>query len=137
VLRSPSGEVVDSVGPQLLSSQELDILPMVNRFVLGYDGKEARFAWECFELECGSTAPLPVRVVAVGRRKMRKHLGLLCLGLGLGFPGLGSRLVGPVAGLISGSVGLVFRSASGSSVFSRPDLVEVPTVTSMEVNEQI
>ena len=57
---------------------------MANRFELGYDGKEARFAWDCFELEFGLPALLPVRVAALGRRKKRKHLGFLCLGLRLG-----------------------------------------------------
>ena len=80
--------------------------------MLGYNGKEARSAWDCFELECGIPAPLLVRVAALGRRKKRKHLGILCLGLGLGKLGLGC------PGLVSGSVGPVFGSVSRLSVIS-------------------
>ena len=122
-LRSPSGEVVNSLGPQLLLSQEIDLLPMANRFMLGYDGKEACFAWDCFELECGISAPLPVRVAALGWRKKWKHLGLLCLGLGLGKLDLG------FPGLVSGLVG----SGSGSSMISRPDLAVVLMVVDKQI----
>ena len=89
VLRSPSGKVVDAVRPQLLLLQELDHLPMASRVVLGFVGEEVHFEWDCFRLECGILVPLPVRVAVSDRRKKRKHLGLLCLGLGrlgLGFP---------------------------------------------------
>jgi hypothetical protein len=66
-------------------------------------------AWDCSEVENGFSAPLPVKVVALGRRKTRKYLGFLCLGLGLGKLGLGFP-------------GLVFGSGSGlvSVSFSRP-----------------
>jgi hypothetical protein len=53
--------VVVSVEPQRLSSQELDILPMENRYELGINGRDVRFIWECFELECGRPVSLPVR----------------------------------------------------------------------------
>jgi hypothetical protein len=96
---------------------------------LGNDGKEAQSAWECFELECGQPVSLPVRVAALGRRMKRKHLGLLCLGLGLGkfglgLPGLAFGSVGPDAESGSRSVGPVFGSVSGWSVCSRPVLME-------------
>ena len=102
----------------------------------------ARSAWDCYKVENGFSAPLPVRVAALGRRKKREHLGFLCLGLGLGFPGLvsgsGSGLVsvsifGSVFGLGSESVGPISKLVSGSSLFSHPDLAEA----SMVVDEQI
>jgi hypothetical protein len=113
--------------------------------MLGYDGEEVRFAWDCFELECGIPTPLLVRVAVSGRRNKRKHLGLLCLGLGLGklglgFPGLGFGSVGLVAGsvgLCHGLVGPVFGFVSGLNVISCPDLAEVLMVSSMVVDKHI
>jgi hypothetical protein len=78
---------------------------VVSNFELGYDGKEEHSAWDCFEMESGFSSPIPVRVTALDRRKKRKRLGFLCLGLGLGKLGLG----------YPGSV-------SGSSVIFCPDL---------------
>jgi hypothetical protein len=82
--------VEDLVGPKLMSSQEIDLFPVACSFELGYDGKEERFAWDCFEMESGFSLPLPVRVATLARRKKRKRLRFLCLGVGLGKLGLGN-----------------------------------------------
>jgi hypothetical protein len=123
VLRSPAREAKELVGPkQLLSTQELDLFPVASSFEWGFNGKEERSAWDCFEMEYGSVSPLPVRVVAgfdgpipvrlavSGTRKKMKNLGLLRLGLGLGkmgmgFSGLGAGLVGPGRWSGSGRLG--------------------------------
>jgi hypothetical protein len=110
---------------------------MANKIVLGYDGEETHSAWDCFEMECGFSAPLPVRVATSGRRKKMKNLGLLCLGLGLGkmglgFSGLGSGSIGPGLGSVSKSSALVLGSDSRSNVISS----RIP-VSSKVVNEQI
>ena len=52
VLRSPSGEAVVSVGPKLLSSQEIDLLPMANRVEL-----MVRAAWDCSKVQNGCSVP--------------------------------------------------------------------------------
>ena len=123
VLCSHSGELVEAFGPQSRSSQEINLLPMANRVELGYEGNPG--VWECLELECGTLVTLPVRVADLGRRKKRKHLGLLCLGLGLGklglgLPGLVSRSVGLDSGIVSRSVRPVSGLVSGS-VWPDPD----------------
>jgi hypothetical protein len=59
-LCSSSDEVAVSVGPHLLSSQEIDLLPSANRFELGNNGKDARTTWEGLEWECGRPVSLPV-----------------------------------------------------------------------------
>jgi hypothetical protein len=139
VLRSTSGEVVVSVGPQLLLSQEINLLPMANRVEL-----VVRSAWDCSKEDNGFSAPPQVKEAALGRRKKRKHLGFLSLGLGLGklglgFPGFvfrsGSGLVfGSGSGF--GSVGPIFRLVSEPSVFSHQDLAKASMESSMVVNEQ-
>jgi hypothetical protein len=146
VLRSPSGEAVVPVGPQLLSTQEIDFLPMANRVEL-----VVRSAWDCFEVDHGFTVTPQVKAVALGRRKKRKQLGFLGLGLGFGNLGLGLSgfAFGSGPGLVSNSVfGSGYRSAfglgsrsvvpiSGSDIgsiaFSRPDLAE----SSMVADEQV
>jgi hypothetical protein len=84
VLHSPSSEAVVSVGPKLFSSQEIDLLPMANRAELVVCA-----VWDCSEEENGCSVPPQVKAAALGRRKMRKCLGFLSLGLGLGKLGLG------------------------------------------------
>lgn len=86
-LRSPSCEVEESVGPQLLEEsvgpQEKDLFPVASCFELGYDGMDARSAWDYYEMEnvilssmlCSSS---PVKVAALGRRKKLKWLGFIC-----------------------------------------------------------
>lgn len=82
-LRSPSCEVEESVGPQLLSLQEKDLFLVASCFELGYDGMDARSAWDYYEMEnvilssmlCSSS---PVKVAALGRRKKLKWLGFIC-----------------------------------------------------------
>ena len=87
VLQSPSCEVVDSVEPQLLLPQEIDLFPVARSFELGYDGKEVRSAWDYYEL--AFPLSLPVKVVAKGKRKKKKRLGLICDKLDRILSGLG------------------------------------------------
>jgi hypothetical protein len=84
VMHSPSGEAVVSVGPKLFLSREINLLTMVNRAELVVCA-----TWDSSEEENGCLVPPQVKVAALGRRKMRKHLGFLNLGLGLGKLGLG------------------------------------------------
>jgi hypothetical protein len=142
VLCSPSGEAVVSVGPQLLSTQEIDLLPMANRVKL-----VVRSAWDCSEVDNGFMATPQVNAAALGMRKKRKQLGFLSLFLGLGNLGLGllgfvsgsgsCSVFGSVFGSVSMLVGLiswlVIGSVFKSSTFSRLDLAE----SSMVVDEQV
>ncbi|KAE8009038.1 hypothetical protein FH972_005496 [Carpinus fangiana] len=66
VLCSSSGKVAVSVGSQLLSSQEIDLLSRASRFELGNDRKDARTAWDCFEMECGHPASVAVPEAGLG-----------------------------------------------------------------------
>jgi hypothetical protein len=108
VLRLPPREAVVSVGRKFISSQEVDFLPMANRVEV-----VVRAAWDCYEeWECGTPVALPGKVADLGRRKKKMHLGLLCLGLGLGkwglgLPGLGAGSIGLDSGIVSGLVGPV------------------------------
>jgi hypothetical protein len=83
VLHSPSGKAVVSVGPKHFLSQEIDLLLMANRAEL-----VVHAVWDCSKEENGCSVPPQVKVAALGRRKMRKCLGFLSLGLGLGKLGL-------------------------------------------------
>ena len=49
-LRSPSYEVEDSAGSQIFLSQEIDLFPVASSYELGFDGKEERSAWDCYEM---------------------------------------------------------------------------------------
>ena len=112
------------VGPLLISSQKIDLFPVATSFELGYNGKEVRSTWDCYELEIVFLPSLPVKVAAKGRRKKKKRLGYICdkldlilIGLGLQPNGkrarvgkLGLDLIGSDFGLVSG---LVSRSVSG------------------------
>jgi hypothetical protein len=62
-------------GLPLLSSQEIDLFPVASSFELGYDGKDVRSAWDCYEMEIALPMSLPVKVAAMGRKK-KKRLGL-------------------------------------------------------------
>ena len=79
----------DSVGPQLLSSQEIDLFLVANIFELGYDGKEACSVWDYYELEIAFPPSLPVKVAARGRRKKKRRLGFICDKLDRILSGLG------------------------------------------------
>jgi hypothetical protein len=71
VLRSPP--CVVEVGPQLRSTQELDLFPVASSFEVGDGGGEASSAWVCYELE---TAIPPLKADVLRPESKLKFLGI-------------------------------------------------------------
>ncbi|XP_059440244.1 uncharacterized protein LOC132172707 [Corylus avellana] len=130
-LRSSSCEVADIAGARLLSSQEIDLFPVVSCFEMGNAGVEIRFAMDCYEME--KAHPLieqsfssPVAAAAKFRRnKSMRRLGFFCDKLdrilrGLGEKPKGKRIRVGSLGYDGHNSGAVFGSVSGSAVVQIP-----------------
>jgi hypothetical protein len=147
VLRSPSGEAAVSVGPNLVSSVLLDLLPVSTCCERVLDGDGLRFAVDCQAMECLPSSPAAAAVTPLKPKKMKgtfgnsrikRLLGLVLSGLDRVLARLASKpkhkpirrriRVGSLGqGLVSGfgrhfKSGLDQGAESGSGLISNPDL---------------